>query len=111
MKTIIQSDWGPAMHRASCVSAAAGVWCYVVVADLIRLTYAAGAELRRAVDHRSQQLAALMAPTDGELESEPEVRSLRGDDLDHLSQRQLMALAGVRRRLPKATLIQMIRED
>jgi len=78
------------------------------VAAVLVLIYCAGYECGRIV-HQLNDFFAQLLPQSAE--REPVAETLTPVALEQLTQRELMALAGVRRRLPKTILIQMIRQD
>lgn len=127
------AQWGRQLHRAARISAAALVLIAVITADLVVLTYRAGKAFGAALHRRNDQLAALAAaiaapPAAATPEpvapaaapvvaianavqiTPPHVRMLQEelDRLQGMSQRQLMALAGTRRKLSKRQLVAML---
>ena len=132
--TIATADWGPAIHRAARVVAAFALLVFVIAADLAAITYRAGKATGEALGKRSDQLAVLFvrvlaaqpaaAPSPAPAQpaaaagrqrqarpTPPHLRALREerDRLEGMTQRQLMALAGTRRKLSKPQLVAMLR--
>lgn len=122
LRTIAAADWGQALERAARTAAPLAVLIAVIAADLVAFTYRAGLALGAAVHRRNDQLAALfvqvLAPdptpapaVDPRLaqaqRTSPHLAALREerDRLEGMTHRQLMALAGTRRKVSKRQLI------
>lgn len=131
IRTITAADWGLALQRAARIAAPIAVLVFVIAADLVALTYRAGMATGAALARRADQLAALFVqllaprPVTASLQapataapvarpqlakprpSQPHCIAPRGerDRLEAMTQRQLMALAGTRRKLSKRQLI------
>jgi hypothetical protein len=108
--------WGCRLEAAARVLAPLLVLAWVIAADLVVLTYRAGRALGAAIHHRNNQLAAaarqVLAPERPQPAPvvpaivQPIPQALPA--LEELTQRQLMVLAGTRRKLAKRQLIAML---
>lgn len=121
IRTLAAADWGLALQRAARIAAPLVALVAVIIADLVVLTYRAGKATGLAVARRSDQLAGLfsrvlvpagpapmaaplLTPTPAPVAS-PRALVL---ELEGLTQRQLMAMAGTRRKLSKRQLVDMV---
>jgi len=117
IRTIATADWGLALRRAARIAAPLVVLLFVLAADLVTLTHAAGKATGEAIAGRSDQLAALfsktLVPADpAPMAAQPlapaPVTQALVLELEAMSHRQLMVLAGTRRKLAKRQLIAMV---
>lgn len=127
LRNITAADWGLALQRAARIAAPVLALLVVIAADLVVITYRAGKATGEAIAHRADQLAALFAdllaprpaaapvPPAPQREAQarptaPHLRALREecDRLEGMTQRQLMALAGTRRKLAKRQLVALL---
>jgi hypothetical protein len=122
-RTIATADWGLALQRAARVTAPLVALLFVIAADLVALTYAAGKATGVALAQRADQLAALFrrllvpagpAPLPPAPATRPAAAARPAQvqapviELEALTQRQLMAMAGTRRKLAKRQLVAML---
>lgn len=132
IRTITAADWGLALQRAARLAAPIAVLVFVIAADLVALTYRAGMATGAALHRRNDQLAGLFVrllapapapqpnpPTPAPAaatrpaqaqRTAPHLAALREerDRLEGLTHRQLMDLAGTRRKLSKRQLVAML---
>ena len=117
IRTMATADWGLALQRAARIAAPLAVLLFVFAADLVALIYRAGKATGEAIAGRSDQLADLfsrtLVPADpAPMAAQPlapaPVTQALVLELEAMSHRQLMALAGTRRKLAKRQLIAMV---